>query len=143
VQSSPAFADGALFLNAGDALYALDPADGSERWSAATGGSNSPPAVRDGTAYAPSDEQVYAFDAESGEELWATRVGRDVELAASGSAVYATGHGTPVVALDPADGRERWRQRGVEATTAPAVADDYLFVGAADGWAVALGPDPE
>jgi hypothetical protein len=59
IESSPAVVGGTVYIGSGDGnVYALDPADGSERWSYDTGGEEpvyddviSSPAVVNGTVY--------------------------------------------------------------------------------------------
>lgn len=142
VQSPAVFADDTVFVSAGRSTVALDPADGTERWSRETGGSNRPPVMADGTVYAPGGEFVWAFDAADGTRRWRTRTGEDLRLAV-GDAVYGVGFDTPLLALDPDDGSRRWRLSGAQPTTAPTVADRYLFAGDETGRVFALGPAPE
>jgi outer membrane protein assembly factor BamB len=63
--SSPAVAEGSVYLGAGSDLVARDPGSGSLRWSGHTGGPIwSSPAVVDGVVYVGSDDfKLYAFDA--------------------------------------------------------------------------------
>lgn len=62
VHSSPAVADGTVYIGSGDNVYALDAATGRERWTAETGASVGSPAVGDGTVYVGSyDNSVYAL----------------------------------------------------------------------------------
>ncbi len=143
VQSPPVAVDGRVLVNIGDSVRAFDAADGTEQWSVVTGGSNQPPAVRDGTVYAPGRDvggTVYALDAADGTERWRSAVGDDLQLAVGDGAVYGVGHDTPPVALDPGDGSELWLRRDLDPTTAPALADEFLFVGARGGRIHALGP---
>ncbi|MEF8852023.1 MAG: PQQ-binding-like beta-propeller repeat protein [Haloarculaceae archaeon] len=140
VQSDAAIAGGRAYVHVGKSLYAFDLASGDEVWSRETGRSNSAPAVRDDVVYASTDGGVYAFDAATGSEVWQAPMPEGREVVVGDGAVYATHYDAPAVALDPADGTELWQaSRGTAAST-PAVADDYLFFGTADGAVRALGP---
>ena len=76
VYSSPAVADGVVYVGSGDGrLYALDARTGKEKWSFNTGGAVlSSPAVADGVVYAGVSEfghdHLYALDARTGKEKW-------------------------------------------------------------------------
>jgi glucose dehydrogenase len=68
VSSSPAVVDGTLFVGSADThLYALDAANGAQRWTFETAGPvHSSPAVVDGTVYVGSeDNHVYALGTET------------------------------------------------------------------------------
>ena len=57
VDSSPAVADGMVYVGSGDGGYAIDAATGQVRWRYITGGLVSPPAVVGGMVYIGSDRQ--------------------------------------------------------------------------------------
>mgnify|MGYP000227022450 CR=1 FL=1 len=98
---SPAVADGVVYAATGNALHAIDAADGTRRWRFATGfDETSRPAVADGTVYV-SAKNVYALDAATGAERW-----RLVNRA------YGTGFSAQKPRQD-----------------APVAADDRVFVG--------------
>jgi outer membrane protein assembly factor BamB len=114
---SPVFADGTLLVGSGDGhLYALDPADGSQRWRFRTGGRiRSAPAVVDGVAYVGSgDGFLYAVDLHDGRERAHFR--------------------TAGVDLDAAEfGFDR-----TQIQSSPAVVDSTLYVGSRDAALYAL-----
>ncbi len=67
--SSPALADGVIFVGSNDGkLYAVDAETGATKWTfAATGRIASSPAVSGGVVYVESyDSQLYAIDAATG-----------------------------------------------------------------------------
>jgi serine/threonine-protein kinase len=75
VYSSPAVANGVVYVGAGDAdfnIYALDAATGAKLWSYTAGGVVlSSPAVANGVVYlGADDDNVYALDAATGAKLW-------------------------------------------------------------------------
>ncbi len=143
VQSPPVVGADAVFLSLGDSLRAFAPADGTERWARSTGGSTHPPVVRDGTVFASGGDAVYAFDATGGRERWRTPVGDELLLAAGPDALYGLGYDAPLRALDPDDGSELWRRGDAGATTPPAIAGGFLFVGDGAGAIRALGTGRE
>ncbi len=75
--SSPALADGTIYVGAGTRLVALDAADGRQRWGFETGDIIfSSPAVSGGAAYVGSnDGNLYAIDRATGTELWHATTG--------------------------------------------------------------------
>jgi outer membrane protein assembly factor BamB len=133
VQSSPAVADGRVFLNFGSAVRAFDANSGEQLWSVQTGGSNRPPAVRDGVVYTTGENAAYALDAADGTQLWRTPTGRGPSITAAADVVYVLGFDTPLTALDSESGEMLWQSVDRTAETPPAVADDWLFVGAEGG----------
>jgi len=141
VQSPPAVSGGRVFLNLGDALRAIDTTDGSEVWSTPhDSNANEPPVVRDGVVYTSADGTVYAVDAADGTELWTRSApGSTMALAAGADVIYGRGHDTPLVALEADDGSVRWRDRSVDPSSPPAIADGHLFVGDRSGAILSLG----
>jgi len=146
VQSTPAVAGGRVFVFVGESLYAFDTATGDEAWSVKTGQANVAPAVRDGVVYASAvdrqheEAHVSAFDAAEGTELWRTELGEGRRVVVGDGAVYGVHYDAPAVALDPSNGDELWRGGDATATTTPALAGEYLFVGTDTGQVRAFGP---
>ena len=138
ISSSPAVADGTVFVNAEDVLYAIDPADGSTRWSFDNGGDGgytieSSPAVVDGVVYttsasSESDDSLWALDAATGAELWSyapDAPGLNTPAVVNG-VVYAGGPGG-LVAVDADSGDEVWSSAAGDIFSAPAVGDEVLI----------------
>lgn len=113
--------DGTLYVdNGGMRLLALDPSDGSTRWSSDLG-IPGPLAVYGDTLYldAPSENEngdypLVAVDATSGEARWRYGVDEPGRFVVTGAVeadgtVYATEYDGLLVAVDPVDGTERWR----------------------------------
>ena len=139
VSSSPTVGDGAIFVNAEDVLYAVDPGNGSTLWSFANGGDGgytieSSPAVLNGIVYATSwssdaDESLWALDAATGEERWSYRPtvpGLATPTVVDG-VVYAGGP-AGLVALDAKSGEEIWTSPIGDVFSAPAVSDKTVIV---------------
>lgn len=71
--SSPALAEGMVFIGSGDHnVYALNKTNGKEIWSYETGGGvNSSPAVANGMVFIGShDHNLYVLDEMTGKEIW-------------------------------------------------------------------------
>ena len=76
IKSSPAIADGTIYLGSADEhLYALDASNGQFRWKLITGDKvRSSPVVQDGVVYVGSDDgALYAADAKTGTEKWRSK----------------------------------------------------------------------
>lgn len=132
-RSTPALADGKLFVAAGYALLAIDAETGQLQWRAPLrfAGSCSP-VVAGGMVYVATQEgHVSAFTADTGEERWHYRndnllfgspaVGDDV-------VIFADEAGR-VTALEADTGRELW-QEGIdgEVFSTPAIAQGLVYV---------------
>lgn len=150
ISSSPAVADGTVYVNAEDVVYALDPATGETRWSFENGGDGgytveSSPAVVDGVVYTTSissdaDDSLWALDAATGEELWS--YGPDVPGLTSpvvrNDVVYAGGDGG-LVAVDALTGDELWASPVGRIMSSPAATDE-IVVAQTTGDMVAVDP---
>lgn len=147
VQSTPAVAGERVFVFVRDSLYTFDTATGEELWSVRTGQSNSAPAVRDGVVYASAvdrqaeEAHVSALDAAEGTELWRTPLSESRRVVVGDGAVYGVHYGASAVALDAENGDELWHAGDAVASTTPALADEYLFVGTETGQVRAFGPE--
>ncbi|MEP6493395.1 MAG: PQQ-binding-like beta-propeller repeat protein [bacterium] len=146
VQSSPAVANGTVYIGARDGfLYALDAATGTQRWrfDHKVSWVNTSPAVSDGLVYAASSDGrfIQAVDAVTGAERW--RVTTNVAVWTSPivdhDRVYANDDGGAILALDKKTGAEIWRCRlGQKGYSSPVVHDGRLYVGNDDGAVYAL-----
>ncbi|WP_339104427.1 PQQ-binding-like beta-propeller repeat protein [Haloterrigena salinisoli] len=67
--SSPAVADGTLYVTSAWRLTALDADDGAQRWTTETAGDR-PPVVADGVVYASGLNVMEAYDGAEGDRLW-------------------------------------------------------------------------
>jgi outer membrane protein assembly factor BamB len=146
VQSSPAVANGTVFIGARDGfLYALDAATGALRWRVDHHVSwvNSSPAVADGVVYDGSSDAHFeqAVEALSGRELWRTPTEVPVwsSAAVAGTTLcYGDGAGLVHVA-DRRTGRDLAIFRtGGKVFGSPVVSGALLFVGGTDGAVYAL-----
>ena len=160
VKSSPAIgADGTVYFGAEDKnLYALNPQNGSLKWSFPTGGAiKTPPAIdANGTVYfASDDENLYAVSAptdgsQSGVQEWSRSVGTiysahtSVSIAADGTLYYVSSDKS-FYALNPADGNALWSSghSGDVSMTKPAISPSgtiYFASGGEDGTIFAIDP---
>lgn len=103
--SAPAVADGTVFVNTFDKLYALSTEDGTEKWSLQTGRGAGTPAVVNGTVYV-IDNKLYALSAIDGTEQWSVSVENAPPVAVADGLVYLNGE--TFQALDAADGTVVW-----------------------------------
>jgi outer membrane protein assembly factor BamB len=154
IQSSPAVADGVLYIGSRDAsLYAVDLATRTARWTLEDGTAwvVASPAVRGDRVFSArsSSGKVRAVDAVTGKELWAVATGGLVfsSPVVVGDTVYVASGSGWVFALDAGDGSERWRYPLEESSVStPAVWEGRLYVGSDDGHLYALeaarGPAP-
>jgi len=150
VLSSPALSGGTVYIGCWDnRLYALDSANGEERWRFTPGNElgvdnriERSPAVADGIVYFGCwDHSVYAVDAESGVEEW--RFQTDARLksapAIAGDTVYVGGLDGNVYGIDAQNGNGKWTfETGGEIWSSPAVLDRTLYIGSLDGNLYAL-----
>jgi outer membrane protein assembly factor BamB len=71
-------ADGVVYVDSYDNLYALNARTGAKLWT--IGGIYSEPAVANGVVYVGSDDyNVYALNARTGAKLWSYTTGYQVE----------------------------------------------------------------
>jgi outer membrane protein assembly factor BamB len=115
IESSPAVADGAVFVGSDDGnLYAIDAATGVVRWAAPTGGGVfGSPAVGDGVVYDTSgDNHLYAFDESTGDVRWSVDMGGAAPTRTSpalvGDVVVATSGTQTVFAVNAQTGDVLW-----------------------------------
>ena len=156
VQSTPAVANGTVYVGSGDGhLYAVDARTGAERWRFATGHAiSSSPGVSAGLVYVGSrDGAYYAVDAGTGTLRWRVETGPDAPLAwgfesgdlytaspavVGGLALFGGSDGQ-VWAVDATSGAVRWRFRtGGRVRSSPAVVRGRVYVGSMDGTLYAL-----
>jgi outer membrane protein assembly factor BamB len=135
--------DGIVYIGSNDKnLYALNAADGTERWRFTTGkggGVWSSPAVVDGVIYVGSyDRNLYALNAADGTERWrfataddgfsfSPAVVDDVVYIGNGDLRHMKGD--LLHAINTADGTERWRvTTGDTIWSSPAMVDGVVYV---------------
>ncbi|WP_423750875.1 PQQ-binding-like beta-propeller repeat protein [Salinirarus marinus] len=116
----------------GEALaYSLD--DGSEKWSASSGGGRGriPPAVDDGlVVFGTKTSFVTAFDAESGEQRWQKRTADPVYgVALSDGYAWAIDEGGVLTGFARDDGTKVHESTQGDADSDVAAADGVLLVG--------------
>lgn len=125
----------------GDALSALAPPDGAERWRASLPGSADAPTVVGSTVYAQAGFGLVALDADTGASVVrfsypdpSDRMWLAWDTAVDGGHAYTAldveregrfrGH---VVSVAPADGSVRWAVRAEKRLTRMAVRDDRVY----------------
>ncbi len=147
IQSSPAVADGTVYIGARDgSLYALDAATGKQRWRASHGMSwvITGPAVWDGKVFVGSSDARFmqAVDAKTGREVWRVPMPSSVWSSPSiaGSTLYVGDTGGEAHALDARTGRTLWTfDTGGGIFGAPVPVDGAVLVTSSDGNLYSLG----
>lgn len=168
VLSSPAIADGTLYIGSNDHfLYALDAAIGALKWKFETGSRiASSPAVSAGLVFFGSfDSNFYALDASTGKLKWKFKTAGERRFSAphlhgaepaaetmpdpfdfylsspvlSNGTVYFGSGDSNIYALDAASGTLKWKfKTGDVVHASPAISDGTLFVGSWDSYFYAL-----
>ncbi len=149
IYSSPAVADGTLYIGSADhKLYALDATTGAKRWEYETGSwVGSSPAIVNGIVYFGSnDGRLYALDTHSGEKLWdfETRYPIASSPAVADGIVYFGADDYYIYALDAVKGTKLWdfKTMGYVASS-PAVANGIVYVGSGSQFFYALNAQDE
>lgn len=139
--SAPVVADGTVYVCSEASVYALNEADGSERWRFdAPGQYVRMPVIGDGTVYVGGENAIHAVDPSEGTELW--RID-DLEPmryppVVVGDAIYA-GEGRRIRAFDAGSGEELWRFPMRQPLMAPlTVVDGVVFAMLSGGTFYAL-----
>ncbi|WP_408956887.1 PQQ-binding-like beta-propeller repeat protein [Natrinema sp. 74] len=136
---SPSVVDGTVYVT-GNGLEARSAATGDERWAFRPnrgGGILSAPTVAADTVYVPGSNTVlYGIDAATGDERWRFETEGRIETtpAVSDGTVYAVDKTNTLYAISAETGEKRWRaNQDVDCwRSAPAVANDRLFLGSCD-----------
>jgi hypothetical protein len=137
--SSPAVANGVVYVGTGDILYALDAATGAKLWSYTTGDGSRSSAISSSPAYANGvvyvgrwDGKVDAIYANNGTNKWSFTTGSWVfsSPAVVDGVVYVGSFDHNVYALNAATGAKLWSYTTVfEVGSSPAVANGVVYVG--------------
>jgi outer membrane protein assembly factor BamB len=130
----------------------LSPADGTVEWTLKTGNRFfSGAAIADGLAYIPGgDGKLYALRVLTGEKVWEYNSGEELvtePTIVKGKALVAS-QSEALFAVDLKTGKWLWQYRRdppsgftVRGASRPAVYEDMVLMGFADGYIVALGLD--
>jgi outer membrane protein assembly factor BamB len=136
--SSPAVADGLVFIGAADhRVYALNETNGRQVWNYTTGSLvGSSPAVADGLVFIGSaDHRVYALNETTGSQVWNYMTGGNVlssPVVADGL-VFVGSFDRRVYALNETNGGHVWNYTTDDLVwSSPAVADGLVFIGSDD-----------
>jgi outer membrane protein assembly factor BamB len=150
IQSSPAAADGRVFVGSRDGfLYAVDAASGRLLWRVDHQMSwvNTSPAVAGDLVFAGSSDERFlqAVDVRTGKERWRVGTERPVwsSPAIAEDLVYVGDGSGSIYALDRTTGQERWRHKaGRRILSSPTLADGLLLIGNDDGSVYAIRDAP-
>lgn len=143
VRSSPAVANGTVFLANGFGVFAIDAETGQQLWKLPIDyAGESSPVVVDGVVYVASKKnRLYAIDAETGEQRWFFKTSGLLfgsPSVAGDTVVIGTDDGD-LFALDRAHGYSIWKVKldsGIYST--PAIDDSRIFVTTRNKTTVAL-----
>jgi outer membrane protein assembly factor BamB len=93
VDSSPAVANGVVYIGSGEGVFALNASTGKQLWKYRMSRvSNPSPAVANGVVYVGSDDHnVYALNAKTGAPLWSYATGGAVATATVADGVVYIG----------------------------------------------------
>jgi len=139
-EPSVVVADGTVYFNSRNNVYALDAEDGTEQWAYEAGNGVSSPVVADGTVYIGSlDNNVYALDIEDGTEQWVYETYEErggirgavhTSPAVADSTVYVRSNDNGFYALDAEDGTELWVfEASTGSYSTPAVLNNTVYIG--------------
>lgn len=138
INSSPAVADGVVFIGSGDHnLYALNATDGKQLWVYQTDlWVESSPTVANGIVYVPSNDQnLYALNATNGHKVWSYNDilctvydGASVPLA-NGAVYVLSGSNGAIKALNAETGVLLWSSSTTDCEPFPIVVGDVLYIG--------------
>jgi outer membrane protein assembly factor BamB len=131
-ESSPAVANGVVYVPSDGPFYALNANTGVELWRYNTGGIvRCVPAVAQGVVYVGSDDsKLYALNASTGVKLWSYTTGNWVHSAptvANGMVYFGSDDGY-LYALNTSTGGLRWKHLiGQWGFSSPAVANGVVY----------------
>jgi outer membrane protein assembly factor BamB len=146
VYSSPAVADGVVYVSSGDQMvYALNATTGDLIWKYLTGYEiYSSPAVAIGVVYVSSgDGLVYALNANTGDLIWKWNTGSRVDSYSSpavvNGVVYVGSLNKIVYALNANTGALIWKYTtGGGVYSSPAIVNGVVYIGSLDNNVYAL-----
>ncbi len=121
-----------------DELVALNAETGDLAWSRDGVGEVQTPTVVGGLVYTTDEGGLSALDAETGTEAWSTSVEAEHPPTVGHGGVYVLGGGS-LSMFDAGVGIEQWTvDAPFDAVGEPALADERLYIGTADGSVVAV-----
>jgi outer membrane protein assembly factor BamB len=144
VRSSPAVADGVLFIGAYDNnLYALDAKTGAFKWKYATdGGVPASPCIwRDRVIVGSEDQILYALDREAGRIIWTCPTKGRIRSSArvEFEHVFFGSDDRRLYAISANSGRVAWHfEAEGPIRSTPVVGEEAVYVGSEDGFVYAI-----
>lgn len=124
----------------GTTTYAVNRANGQQRWEIERGSTSDTGVATDGTLYLGTSSGLYAVAADDGTEQWHYEAAERSEPTVTHDAIYvSTTDG--VTALGPTTGSVIWEYTPSSAVTAWTVSDDVVYVGTMDGHINAIAPE--
>ncbi len=137
VNSSPAVANGVVYVAGEGCMYALEASTGALLWCYGAGYPVSSPAVADGVVYVGDNGYVEALEASTGALLWSYYAGSLSSPAVANGVVYIGAGYEPgnVYAFNARNGAVLWSYAtaGDEVDSSPAVANGVVYINSYDG----------
>jgi outer membrane protein assembly factor BamB len=142
--TSPAVADGVVYVGSGNVVNVLSASTGALLWTYPTGNTiEGAPAVANGVVYIGSDDNnLYALNANTGTLLWAYTTGGFVTSApaVANGVVYVGSDDNKLYAINASTGALLWSYTtGGSVESSPAIANGVVYVGSDDGNVYAFG----
>ena len=133
VQSSPAIADGKVFVGSNDGkIYCVDENTGKLIWSREIGNwIKSSPAVSNGKVFVGGSHKIYCLNANNGDLIWSYETGSLVGSSPTiaDGRVFVGSYDEKIYCLDENTGKLIWSYNtGYYVTSSPTVADGKVFV---------------
>lgn len=132
----PVAADGGrIYVAAGDAIHALNAADGAPMWMAPSGPVTAPLLAHAGWLIAATASGLTAFRSADGTKVWTRDTSaQHVRPTIEGDNLYVPLDDGHLLALDLATGANRWVKHFKGAAGEVLAFSDRIYVGSADKW---------
>jgi outer membrane protein assembly factor BamB len=136
IEGAPAVKGGVVYLASQDEhLYALDLANGKEKWKYKAAPFKASPSVRDGRVYVGDGDGIFhCVDADSGKKQWTFKTDGEITSSAnfSGDLILFGSYDESLYCLAK-DGKEKWTfKTSGPVNGSPVVADGKTFVAGCD-----------
>ena len=130
--SSPAVADGHLFVCNSTYLYCLNSSTGNTLWKYITYGADSSPAVAGGRVYIGCANGISCLNASTGADFWDHLTGGTVNwpLTVAGGRVYINSN--KIYCINATTGKSFWNITSALGRSSPAVVGGRLYKGSVD-----------
>lgn len=126
---------GRIYVTAGDAIHALNAADGSPVWIAPSGAVTAPLLAHEGWVIAATATGLAAFRSSDGSKVWSRETSaQHARPTIEGDNLYVPLDDGHLLALDLRTGANRWVKHFKRAPSEVLAFSDRIYVGSADKW---------